>query len=74
MIMNDWKKCLSVEQDPKRVSGAWVFRGTRIPVIALFENLEDGLTVSEFIEYFPGVNSSQVHDVLQYASKSLKAA
>lgn len=72
--MIDWDSCLSVEHDPQRVSGVWVFRGTRIPVVALFENLEDGVTISEFIEYFPGVNNSQVQDVLHHAAKSLDAA
>ena len=72
--MIDWNSCLSVEHDPQRVSGVWVFRGTRVPVVALFENLEDGVTVSEFIEYFPGVNNTQVQDVLHHAAKSLDAA
>ncbi len=72
--MIDWNSCLSVEHDPQRVSGVWVFRGTRVPVVALFENLEDGVTISEFIEYFPGVNNSQVQDVLHHAAKSLDAA
>jgi hypothetical protein len=45
-----WAGCTEVERDPQRVSGAWVFRGTRIPVTALFENLEDGITLAEFVE------------------------
>ena len=45
-----------MERDPQRVSGAWVLRGTRIPVAALFENLEDGVSLAEFIELFPGVS------------------
>lgn len=69
--MIDWNSCLSVEHDPQRVSGVWVFRGTRVPVVALFENLEDAVTISEFIEYFPGVNNSQVQDVLHHAAKSI---
>ncbi len=72
--MIDWDSCTSVEHDQQRVSGEWVFRGTRVPVIALFENLKDGITVSEFIEYFPGVRDVQVQDVLHHASRSLKAA
>jgi uncharacterized protein (DUF433 family) len=40
--MVDWSSCAAVERDPERVSGAWGFRGTRVPVAALFENLEDG--------------------------------
>ncbi|WP_133511753.1 DUF433 domain-containing protein [Candidatus Thiosymbion oneisti] len=72
--MIDWHTCLPVERDPQRVSGAWVFRGTRVPVSALFENLEDGATLSEFIEWFPGVSYEQARDVLEHATKSLDAA
>ena len=43
----DWSQCPAVESVPGKVSGAWVFRGTRIPVAAVFENLEDGLTIDE---------------------------
>ncbi|MBI3664107.1 MAG: DUF433 domain-containing protein [Acidobacteria bacterium] len=42
----DWSRCPAVESVPGKVSGAWVFRGTRIPVAAVFENLEDGLIYS----------------------------
>lgn len=45
--------CAAVERDRERVSGAWVFRGTRVPVATLFENLEDGVSVGEFVEIFP---------------------
>ena len=47
--MNDWSTCAAVERDPQKVSGAWVFRGTRVPVSALFENLEDGAQLSDFV-------------------------
>jgi uncharacterized protein (DUF433 family) len=40
--MIDWSSCRAVERDPERVSGAWVFRGARVPLAALFENLEGG--------------------------------
>ncbi|NJN84018.1 MAG: DUF433 domain-containing protein [Caldilineaceae bacterium] len=53
-------------RDPDKVSGAWVFRGTRVPVSALFENLRDGATVDEFLEWFPGVARAQVDAVLEY--------
>jgi uncharacterized protein (DUF433 family) len=53
--MIDWSTCPAVERDPQRVSGAWVFRGTQVPVAALFESLEDGALVSQFVEWFPGV-------------------
>jgi len=69
--MIDWQSCKSVERSPEKVSGAWVFEGTRIPVRALFENLEDGATVDDFLEWFPGVSRSQVEAVLEHASASL---
>jgi uncharacterized protein (DUF433 family) len=54
-----WAGSTAVERDPQRVSGAWVFRGTRVPIAALFENLEDGITMTEFLELFPGVELEQ---------------
>lgn len=71
--MNDWRDCQAVERDPQRVSGAWIFRGTRVPVRALFENLEDGATVDDFLEWFPGVQRAQVEAVLKHAESSLLA-
>jgi uncharacterized protein (DUF433 family) len=59
-----WQSSSAVEQDPDRVSGAWVFRGTRVPISALFQNLRDGATVDEFLSWFPGVDRSQVEAVL----------
>jgi len=55
-----------VEQDPQRVSGAWVFRGTRIPVAALFQNLEDGVSLAEFVDIFPGVTTEQSRLVAEF--------
>ncbi|MDH4187063.1 MAG: DUF433 domain-containing protein [Nitrospira sp.] len=72
--MIDWSSCPAVERDPERVSGAWVFRGTRVPVTALFQNLEDGAQVSDFIVWFPGVTLGQVRAVLEHAARSLEAA
>lgn len=66
-IMLDWTKCTAVERSPARVSGAWVFRGTRVPVKALFENLEDGATLDQFLEWFPGVTREQALAVLEFA-------
>jgi uncharacterized protein (DUF433 family) len=70
----DWSSCPAVERDPARVSGAWVFRGTRVPVAALFENLEGGATVREFLEWFPGVDAEQARAVLDHAARSALAA
>lgn len=73
--MIDWSTCSAVESDPDRVSGAWVFRGTRVPVAALFENLEGGASLADFIEWFPGVQLLQVKQVLDHiAQGSLVAA
>jgi len=71
--MIDWSSCPAVERDPERVSGAWVFRGTRVPIAALFENLEDGALVSQFVEWFPGVTLAQVRTVLAHAARSALA-
>ena len=69
--LTDWSSCPAVERDANRLGGAWVFRGTRIPVIALFENLEDGVTPEQFVSYFPGATLSQVRQVLSHVEHSL---
>jgi uncharacterized protein (DUF433 family) len=71
--MIDWSSCAAVERDSERVSGAWIFRGTRVPVAALFENLEDGALASQFVEWFPGVTLEQVRAVLEHAARSALA-
>ena len=72
--MLDWSSCKAVERNPGVVSGAWVFRGTRVPVSALFENIEGGATVEQFLEWFPGVTRQQVDGVLEHAARSLQTA
>ena len=72
--MMDWSECQAVECIPGKVSGAWLFRGTRVPVRALFDNLEDGATVDDFLEWFPGVARQQVEAVLDFAASSLEPA
>ncbi len=72
MPTTTWTDCLAVERDPAKVSGAWIFRGTRVPLIALFENLKDGATVDEFLEWFPGVSREQVNAVLDHEAASLR--
>jgi uncharacterized protein (DUF433 family) len=69
--MLDWTTCPAVERNPDKVSGAWLFRGTRVPVSAMFSNLEGGATIDEFLEWFPGVSRDQVKTVLEHASRSL---
>lgn len=71
--MIDWSSCAAAERDPDRVSGAWVFRGTRVPLAALFENLEDGVAVAQFVQLFPGVTLDQVRAVLEHAARSALA-
>ena len=56
------------------MSCVWVFKGTRVPAKALFENIEEGASVDDFLEWFPGVAKEQVHAVLAHAEKSLALA
>lgn len=69
--MGQWETLAAVEREPDKVSGAWVFRGTRVPVSALFENLRDGATIAEFLEWFPGVERAQIEAVLNYELQTL---
>lgn len=71
--MIDWSNCHAVEQESGRVSGAWIFRGTRVPVAALFENLEDGASIQDFVQWFPGVTLDQVRAVLAHAARGSAA-
>lgn len=64
--MKNWRTSEAVERHPDRVSGAWVFRGTRVPVSALFENLKDGASIDQFLTWFPGVQRAQVEAILDY--------
>jgi uncharacterized protein (DUF433 family) len=72
--MLDWSQCPVVERQPDKVSGAWLFKGTRVPVKALFENIEAGARIDDFLEWFPGVSRDQVEAVLQHAELSLAEA
>lgn len=67
----DWSACPAVESIPGKVSGAWVFRGTRLPVATIFQNLEDGLTIEEIMEQFD-VTRDQINAVLDFAARSLE--
>jgi uncharacterized protein (DUF433 family) len=69
--MLDWTRCHSVSRDPEMVSGALLFSGTRVPVRALFENLADGASTNEFLEWFPGVQRAQVESVLEFLSSAI---
>jgi uncharacterized protein (DUF433 family) len=72
--MLDWSQCSAVERSPEKVSGEWLFKNTRVPVRALFENLEDGARIDDFLEWFPGVTREQVETVLRHAEQSLIVA
>ena len=72
--MTDWSTCPAVESVPGKVSGNWVFKGTRLPVYALFENLESGATIEQFMEWFKPVDEWKVRAVLQHAADSLRAS
>ena len=71
--MIDWATCEAVERHPQRFSGAWVFRGTRVPISSLFENLEADVSVTQFVEAFEGVTIDQVRVVLEHVARSALA-
>ena len=71
--MPNWKTCPAVESVPGRLSGAWVFTKTRVPVSALFANLESGATTEEFLDWFQGVEEWQVKAVLDHVARELDA-
>jgi uncharacterized protein (DUF433 family) len=68
----DWSQCPAVESVPGKVSGAWVFRGTRMPVATVFENLEDGMSIDELVETFDGLTREQIQSVLEFVAHSLE--
>ena len=68
----DWSQCPAVESVPGRLSGAWVFRNTRMPVSAVFENLEAGATIDEIVEQFD-ISREQINEVLEFAARSRDA-
>lgn len=72
--MLDWSQCPAVERVPGKVGGVRLFKGTRVPVSALFENLQGGARVDDFLEWFPSVTREQVDGVLEHAERSLAEA
>ena len=73
MAALDWSQCPAVESVPGKVSGAWVFKNTRMPVATVFENLQDGMTIDELIETFDGLTREQIESVLKFVAQSLEA-
>lgn len=72
MAVLDWSQCPAVESIPGKRSGAWVFKDTRMPVSAVFENFESGATIDEIMEWFD-VTREQIVAVLEFAARSLDA-
>ena len=67
----DWSQCPAVESVPEKLGGAWVFRGTRMPVAAIFDNLQDGLSIDQILELYDGLTREQINTVLDFAAHSL---
>jgi len=74
MASLDWSQCPAVESIPGKVSGAWVLRGTRMPVAAIFENIEAGANIDDIMEWFDGLDREQVKAVIEFAVRSLDKA
>ena len=72
MAVLDWSQCSAVERIPGKVSGAWVVRGTRMPVSAIFENLEAGANIDDILQWFDGLNREQIKAIIDFAACSLE--
>ena len=71
MASLDWSQCPAVESIPGKMSGAWVLRGTRMPVAAIFENIEAGASIDDIMKWFDGLEREQVKAVIEFAVRSL---
>jgi len=67
----DWSQCPAVESIPGKMSGAWVLKGTRMPVAAIFENIEAGASIDDILKWFDGLDREQVKAVIEFAARSL---
>src|ERR1700693_3697129 len=74
MAALDWSQCSAVESVPGKVSGAWVLKGTRLPVSAIFENLEAGASLDDIMQWYDGLDREQVKAVIEFAARSLDKA
>ena len=72
MAVLDWAQCSAVERIPGKVSGAWVVRGTRMPVSAIFENLEAGANIDDILQWFDGLNREQIKAIIDFAARRLE--
>ncbi len=73
MAVLDWSQCAAVERVPGKLSGAWVLRGTRMPVATIFQNLEAGANLDDILSWFEGLDRDQVKAVIDFAAQSLEA-
>ena len=71
MAALDWSQCPAVESIPGKVGGAWVLKGTRMPVSVIFENLKAGANLDDIMEWFEGLDRQQVEAVIEFAARSL---
>jgi uncharacterized protein (DUF433 family) len=71
MAALDWSQCPAVESIPEKMSGAWVLKGTRMPVAAIFDNIEAGANINDIMEWFEGLDRQQVKAVIEFAAHSL---
>jgi uncharacterized protein (DUF433 family) len=67
----DWSQCEAVESVPGKMSGAWVLRGTRMPVSAIFENIAAGANIDDLMDWFDGLDRQKLKEVIEFAAKSL---
>jgi uncharacterized protein (DUF433 family) len=74
MAVLDWSECTAAEQVPGKVSGAWVLKGTRMPVATIFENLEAGASLDDILTWYEGLDRKQVQAVIEFAARSLDLA
>ena len=74
MALLDWSRCPAVERHPDKVSGAWVLKGTRMPVATIFENLEAGASIDDVLAWYEGLERRQVQAVIEFAARSLDLA
>jgi uncharacterized protein (DUF433 family) len=68
MSVLDWSQCPEVESVPGKVSGAWVLKGTRMPVSAIFENIAAGASIDDITAWYDGLNRDQVKRVVEFAA------
>jgi uncharacterized protein (DUF433 family) len=68
----DWSLCSAADRNPEKLGGKGCFRGTRVRIATLFEHLDQGSTIDEFLEWFPSVSREQVHCILAFAKSSLE--